>query len=266
MPKIRKVLSNFEVKRPLDAKILLVVNLGQKQDPVIIAEIIGENCDLAIGKSKIPYSGLFFRGRIISLDSTGTMGDADRGRIIFDHMKGKVYDFPFTASVEVTNFTDPQIVIEASVLIEAQKIKFEVAKNFILRGSALTTIRYSGPASKLNKEEFLDAPMRLNAYLLFNDLSYREIDRPYVYTVNGKANLNNRDLKFDNLSLKTHVANAIIQGRAENFVPYVLGFTKGFKATVNASTDNLDLNPLFVKSKAVDKTPSATTSSDVNKK
>ena len=266
MPKIRKVLSNFEVKRPLDAKILLVVNLGQKQDPVIITEIIGENCDLAIGKSKIPYSGLFFRGRIISLDSTGTMGDADRARIIFDRMKGRVYDFPFTATVGVTNFTDPQIVIEASVLIEAQKIKFEVAKNFILRGSALTTIRYSGPASKLNKEEFLDAPMRLNAYLLFNNLSYREIDRPYVYTVNGKANLNNRDLKFDNLSLKTHVANAIIQGRAENFVPYVLGFTKGFKATVNASTDNLDLNPLLVKHHETDKIQSDNSNSEVNKK
>lgn len=266
MPKIRKVLSNFEVKRPLDAKILLVVNLGQKQDPVVIAEIVGENCDLSIGKSKIPYSGVFFRGRIISLDSTGTMGDADRARIIFDRMKGRVYDFPFTATVGVTNFTDPQIVIEASVLIEAQKIKFEVAKNFILRGSALTTIRYAGPASKLNKEEFLDAPMRLNAYLLFNDLSYREIDRPYVYTVNGKANLNNRDLKFDNLSLKTHVANATIQGKAENFVPYVLGFTKGFRATVNASTDNLDLNPLFVKHKETDNTQADNTTSEVNKK
>lgn len=244
-PKIRKVLSNFEVKRPVDARILLVVNLGQKEEPVILAEINGRDCDLAIGKSKIPYSGLHFRGRIISLDSSRHHGDAGHARILFDQLKGRVYDFPFTATVSVVNFTNPQIAIDASLLIEAQKIKFDVAKNFELKGSALATIRYNGPASKLNKEEFLETPMKLNAYLLFNNLSYKEVDRPYVYTVNGKANLNNRDLRFDNLNLATNMAQASLKGRAENFVPYVLGFTKGFKASLDATTEDLNLNPLL---------------------
>lgn len=244
-PKIRNVLSNFEVKRPVDAKILLVVNLGQREEPVILAEINGHDCDLAIGKSKIPYSGLHFRGRIISLDSSRHRGDAEHARILFDQLKGRVYDFPFTATVSVINFTDPQIAIDASLLIEAQKIKFDVAKNFELKGSALATMRYNGPAAKLNKEEFLEAPMKLNAYLLFNNLSYKEVDRPYVYTVNGKANLNNHDLRFDNLSLATNIAKANIKGRAENFVPYVLGLTKGFKASLDATTEELNLNPLL---------------------
>jgi len=246
-PKIRKLLSNFEVKRPIDAKVLLVVNLGEKEEPVIIADIIGVNCDLAIGKSKIPYSELDFKGRIISLDPSGQHGDMERASIVFSPIKGKVYAFPFTATVCVTNLAQPDISIEAGLLIEANKIPFDVSKDFVLRGSATAKVKYSGPANKLNKNDFLKSPMSLNACLTFKNLSYKEIDRPYVYTVNGKANLNNRDLQFDGLNVKTDIAEAIVKGKAEGFVPYVFGQVKGFKATISATTENLDLNPLFVK-------------------
>jgi len=107
-PKIRKVLSNFEVKRPVDAKVLLVVNIGQREEPVILAEVIGKNCDLVIGKSKIPYSELDFVGKIRSLDSTGQKGDMDHASIVFEPLKGKVYDFPFTASVKVNNLSQAE--------------------------------------------------------------------------------------------------------------------------------------------------------------
>ena len=246
-PKIRKVLSNFEVKRPIDAKLLLVVNLGEKEDPVIIADIIGRNCDLAIGNSKIPYSGLNFRGRICSLDSTCQRGDMDHATIVFYPLMGKVYDFPFTANVQVRNLADPEISIEAGLLIAANKIPYALSKDFILKGSANARIRYSGPTAKLNKNEFLKSPMVLNAAVIFNNLSYREPERPYVYTVNGKATLNNRDLQFENLLVNTNLATANVKGRAEGFVPYVFGLSKGFKTSISASTESLDLNALFVK-------------------
>ena len=248
-PKIRKVLGNFEVKRPIDAKIVLVVNLGQKEDPVILAEVKGENCDLTIGKSKIPYSELYFTGKIRSLDSTGQRGDPEHGSIIFESLKGKVYDFPFTASVRVTNLVQPSISIEAGLLIEAHKIPFEVSKNFVLKGSALARVNYSGPANRLNKNEFLESPMVLNADVTFKNLSYKEVERPYVYTLNGRANLNNHDLRFDNLLVKMNIAQAVVKGKAEGFVPYLFGFSKGFKASVTAKTELLDLNPLFVENK-----------------
>lgn len=249
-PKIKKVLSNFDVKRPVDAKILLVVNLGKKEDPVILAEVVGENCDLAIGHSKIPYSALFFKGKIRSLDSTGQRGDMEHASIIFEPLKGKVYDFPFTASVKVNNLTKPDIAIEADLLVEASKIPYSISKDLILKGSATAKLKYSGPTDKLNKTEFLQSPMSLSAYLTFKNLSYKELDRPYVYTVNGNASLNNHDLQFDNLRVKTDIADALVKGKAEGFVPYLFGLTKGFKADASARTEKLDLNPLFVKSEA----------------
>jgi hypothetical protein len=63
--------------------------------------------------------------------------------------------------------------------------------------------------------------------------------------------LNNHDLQFENLSVKTDIAEARVKGKAEGFVPYIFGQTKGFKATISARTDNLDLNPLFIKSAEV---------------
>lgn len=264
-PKIRKVMENFEVKRPIDAKILLVANLGQKEEPVILAEVIGENCDLAIGKSKIPYSALYFKGKIRSLDSTGQRGDMEHASIVFEPVKGKVYDFPFTASIRVINLVKPDIFVDAGLLIEANKIPFDVSKEFILKGSAVATLKYSGPTNKLNKQEFLQSPMSLGAYITFKNFSYKEIDRPYVYTVNGSARLNNRDIQFDNLHVKTDIAQAIVKGRAEGFVTYLFGFSKGFKANVSAHTDNLDLNPLFVKNDSAPK-ESSDTPKEENKK
>lgn len=249
-PKIRKVLSNFEVRRPIDAKVLLVANLAEKEEPVVIADVTGRKCDLSIGKSKIPYSDLDFTGKIRSLDSSGQKGDMEHASIVFTQVKGKVYDFPFTASISVVSLLHPIINIDAGLLIEARKIPFEVSKDFVLRGSATAHINYKGPTQKLNKEDFLKSPMSLQASLNFKELSYKEIDRPYVYTVNGKASLDNHDLQFDHLSVKTDIAIATVKGKAEGFVPYVFGQSRGFKATISAKTDNLDLNPLFVKNES----------------
>ncbi|MBL7930866.1 MAG: hypothetical protein JNL60_03135 [Bacteroidia bacterium] len=244
-PKIRKTLSNFEVLRPLDASILIHVNLGQKEEPVLLAEVIGKDCDLQIGKSKIPYSGLYFKGRIISLDSSRQRGDMEHARVEFTQVKGRVYDFPFTANVLVQNLQTPSITINASLLVEAKKIKTRVSSDFILKGSALATIKYSGPTNKLNSQEFLKEPMKLQAYLLFNDFSYKEIDRPYVYAVSGKASLANESLRFDNLKLKSSIADATLKGQANGFVSYALGYTKGFSASLSANTPFLDLNPVL---------------------
>lgn len=247
-PKIRKVMSNFEVKRPVDAKLLLVANLAEKEDPVIIADIIGKNCDLAIGNSKIPYSGLYFTGRIRSLDSTCQRGDLDRASVVFRQIRGKVYQFPFAASVHVQNLTKPDIDIKADLRIEANKIPYELARDFVLKGSATAHVSYKGPANKLNKKEFLQSPMVLTALIDFNNLSYKELERPYVYTINGKASLNNSDLQFENLGVKTDIAAATVKGRVEGFVPYLFGFSRGFRANISAQTAHLDLNPLFVES------------------
>ncbi|WP_396127453.1 AsmA family protein [Aurantibacillus circumpalustris] len=252
-PKMRKMLQNFEVKRPVDAKILLVVNIGKREEPVIIAEVVGENCDLLIGNSKIPYSELDFRGRIRSIDSTKQKGDAEHASVIFEPIKGKVYDFPFTASVSVTNLVQPYIDIKANLLIEANKIPYEVSKAFVLKGSANARLSYSGPTNKLNSKEFLQSPMNLGAVLTFKNLSYKELDRPYVYTINGQSQLNNRDMEFDNLSVITDIANANVKGKVEGFVLYIFGFTKKFKATISARTDMLTLDPLFVTREEVKK-------------
>ena len=265
-PKIKQVLSNFDVKQPIDAKILLVVNLGIREEPIILAEVSGENCDLTIGNSKIPYSKLNFRGKIRSLDSTRQRGNMDEATLVFDPIRGNIYDFPFTASVHVKNLIQPDITIDAHMLIEAKKIPFDVSKDFILKGSAMANVKYTGPTDKLNKDEFLKSPMKLTANVTFRNFSYKELERPYVYTVNGVASLDNNDLHFENLHVKTNIAEALVKGNAEGFVPYLFGRAKGFKATIAASTENLDLNPLIGNSDPTAAEPTSEPQKDKAKK
>lgn len=248
-PRITKVLSNFDVNSPLNAKVILVVNIGIKEDPILIVDVDGKDNDLTIGNSKIPYSGVSFKGRIISLEKSHQRGEIEKARVIFDPVNGKVYDFPFTASVTVTNLTQPFIDLRTTLHIDAKKIKTGISQDFILNGSAVADISYNGPTEKLNHNEFLDKPMKLKALLKINKLSYQETDRPYVYVVNGNANLNNRDLQFENLHLHTDVGDAVLKGKAENFVNYVLGYTHGFKAQLAARTESLNLNPILIAAK-----------------
>ncbi len=267
---LQKKLANFNVNKNIDAKILVIANLGIKQDPVIIAQLSGKNNDVTIGRSKIPYSNLSFYGTIVSLDSSKQKGDTEHARVIFKSITGNLYDFPFTASVTVVNFDNPQITIDANLFITAAKVDFKPGKDFILKGNCVAKIKYSGPTNKLNKEEFLDAPMKLDAGLFFNNLSYQEKNKPYVYTIVGSANLKNKDLQFENLFLKTDAGNVTLKGDVKDFTSYVLGYTEGFKATLSARSESFNLNPYLSvkaskKDSAVKKTEAQATEKAVKK-
>jgi len=244
-PKIQKMLANFDVQNGISGKVLLVINIGKREEPVLIIDLLGQNNSVSIGNSKIPYSDVWFKGKIVSLDSTGQCGDGDNATVKFTNVRGKLYDFPFTATISVKSFSEPFVYVTAGLLVESSKIKFDVAQDFVLQGSTFANVKYSGPASNLNSHEFLDHPMNLQAVLTFKNMSYREMNRDYLYKVNGKALVSNKDLSFKNLNLNTVFGDVVLTGKAENFVNYVLGFSKGFKAKLDARSDKLDFNPLF---------------------
>ncbi|MES2679890.1 MAG: AsmA-like C-terminal region-containing protein [Bacteroidota bacterium] len=241
-PKLQKVLDNFTVEKPFDINALIVAKLGIKEDPILIVNFDVKDNDVKIGNSKIPYSKVSFHGTILSLDSLRQMGNAEEGKIVFKTIKGELYDHPFTASVSIANLVDPFIDIRARLLVEAPKIKFKVAQDFNLKGNCVIKVNYSGPTNKLNTRDFLSSAMRLNADLFLNDFSYQKKNDSYTYVVKGRANVNNRDLKFENLLLKMDAGEAALTGRVENFVNYVLGYGNSLKATLNARSDYLNLN------------------------
>ena len=249
-PNIQAVLKNFSVEKPFDIKTLIIAKLDIREEPILIVDIQVKDNIIKIGDSKIPYSGISFHGKVVSLDSSRQRGSMEEARIQFTDIKGKIFDYPVTASVFLHNLTNPDIKINGRLFVDAQKIHFKVAQDFLLRGSCIAGIDYSGPVNKLNEKDFLKPIMHLNANLLFNNFSYREKDNPYIYVVNGKANVNNKDLKFEDLHLKTEAGEAVLKGKAEGFVNYVLGYSNALKATLSARTDYLNLNSFLSKAPA----------------
>jgi hypothetical protein len=250
---IKKGLSAIKINKPIDAKILMIVKIGKQEDPIIIANISSTKNNITVGNSKIPYSDLSFNASIISLDSSLLKGNALLAKVIIKPIQGKVYDFPFSGSVVITNFINPFIVINTNLFVDAKSVKFKPEKEFDLKGSASAHINYSGPVKLLNHQHFLDTPMVLYAKIKFNNVCYREKTKPYTYNVNGNAILKNNFLKFDNLSLKMDGGNIILKGSVDNFVKYALGYTDGFKAELIATTDYFDLTKYLVKTATVSK-------------
>lgn len=244
---IQRVMNNFNIRKALRASLLLVTNPGQRQEPAFILDFEGKDLGLTIGHSKVPYSHVNFKARLRSIDSTKTKGDMAKATLIIYPLKGYVYNFPFSGRVKVSSLSEPFLSFGGQLDINAEDVEFNVARDFLLRGKVRATISYSGPAAKLNEHEFLDKPMRLRARLMFKDLSYREFNRPFNYVINGLATLNNRDLQFDSLRLKTIAGLALLKGKADDFTPYLFGYSSGFKANVAAHADLLDLNPLFAE-------------------
>ncbi len=249
-PGIQRALTTIKVSRPVNAKILLLAKIGIKQEPIIIVDVSGKNNDITIGHSKIPYSDISFNGRIISLDRSRTKGNSEEATVTFKPLKGKIYGLSFTGSVVIHNLVHPDIKIKADLFIDAKSIPFKASEEFILNGHAIADISYSGPINKMNQNEFLDEPMDLKANVKFNNVSYREKIKPrYSYLVNGNAAVTNKELRFDNLSLKMNGGTLKLKGSVDNFVKYALGHANGFKANLNATTDYFDLTGYVVKNK-----------------
>ncbi len=245
--RIRKLLSNYSISRPLAADFLLHTSLGKKQDPVIVLKVKSEHNTVTIGNSKVTYEDVSFKGLILSLDSAMDKGNEEQAIVKFSQVRGNIYDVPFTASVRVTNFTEPQIAINAALSIDAQKVKLKASQEFDLKGHCTVRLSYSGPASKINRQEFLSSDMKLKANLSFRNFSYKQKNKPSVFTVNGKALVTNTSLLFSNLVLKTIGGEVSLKGKVEQFTPYVLGLGDNLNIDLEAYTNNFDLNP-FMKS------------------
>lgn len=247
--KIRKALSNYAITKPFDIDLMLLTSLGKRQEPAVVVRVSSAHNTVSIGNSKITYNDVSFKGLILSLDSAMDKGNPEQAIVKFTQIRGDVYDVPFTASVRVDNFTDPRIRLRAALNIDAQKVKLKASEEFDLKGRCIARLSYSGPASKINREQFLGSDMKLKADLSFKNFSYKEKKKPYVYTINGKALVTNTDLLFKGLVLKTNGGELTLNGKVDRFTPYVLGFGNELKINLEAYSNQLDLNP-FMKSNA----------------
>lgn len=245
--KISKLLSNYSISKPLDVDLLLCTSLGKRQDPVIVLKVKSEHNTVTIGNSKVTYEDVSFKGFILSLDSAMDKGNEEQAIVRFSQIKGSIYDVPFTASVRVKNFTEPEIAIRAALSIDAQKVKLKASEEFDLKGHCIARVSYSGPASKINRQEFLSHDMKLKASLSFKNFSYKQKHKSSVFTVNGKALVTNTSLLFDDLVLKTNGGDVALKGKVDQFTPYVLGLGNDLNINLEAYTSQFDLNP-FMKS------------------
>ncbi|MES2566061.1 MAG: AsmA-like C-terminal region-containing protein [Bacteroidota bacterium] len=246
-PGVKKGLSNLKVKQPLNAKALIMVDIGEQQDPIIIVHVNTKNNDVEVGNSGVPYSRIDFSASIISLDSSLSQGDADHAKVILKPLTGKVYDFDFKGELVIHGFTNPDIVVNANLFIDTKRIKLKPGQDFELKGKALAVINYKGPVSMLNHKSFLDPPMKLKALVKFDNVCFKERLKPYVYCFNGKAYVIDNYLKFDNLALKMDGGNFKLKGSVDNFVKYSIGYANGFKAKLIASTDYFDVTGYLKK-------------------
>jgi hypothetical protein len=244
-PKIVKILSNYSISKPMDLDLLLYTSLGKRQEPVILLKVKSEHTTVTIGHSKITYNDVSFKGLILSLDSSMDKGNAEQAIVRFSQIKGNIYEVPFKASVLVKDFTNPQIAINAALSIDAQKVKLKASEEFDLKGLCMARVSYSGPASKINKREFLSSDMKLKAKLSFKNFSYKQKNKPSVYTINGKALVTNTDLSFNGLVLKTNGGELSLNGKVEHFTPYVLGMGNELKINLEAYSNQFDLNPFM---------------------
>lgn len=245
--KISKLLSNYSISKPLDVDLLLWTSLGKRQDPVIVLKVKSEHNTVTVGNSKVTYEDVSFKGLVLSLDSALDKGNEEQAIVKFSQIRGTIYDVPFTASVRVKNFTEPQIAINAALSIDAQKVKLKASEEFDLKGHCTARLSYSGPASKINRQEFLGNAMKLKANLRFKNFSYKQKQKSSVFTVNGKALVTNTNLLFDNLVLKTNGGEVSLKGKVEQFTPYALGLGNDLNINLEAYTNRFDLNP-FMKS------------------
>lgn len=246
--KIKKELAKINVTNTVAVNATIIAPIGQSADPQLYVTLNGKKNDLRIGNTEIPYSQVSFTGYIFSMGDRVTTEETSNGIIVFNDIKGYVYDFPFTASVSIKNLKDPKIKINADLVVQALKVKFKPGTDFILDGTCLAKIDYRGDLIHLNHTDFLNEPQKLQLNVQFKKFSYKTAANQPAYIINGEATGINKDITFNGLQLETVGGNFSIDGQATDFVPYAFGFKDGFNATIQATTDYMNLTPMIVKS------------------
>ncbi|MGV2481019.1 UNVERIFIED_CONTAM: hypothetical protein IGO34_29945, partial [Salmonella enterica subsp. enterica serovar Weltevreden] len=76
--KIKKVLSNYAITKPIDIDLLLLTSLGKRQEPAVVVRVSSAHNTVSIGNSKITYNDVAFKGLILSLDSAMDKGNPEQ--------------------------------------------------------------------------------------------------------------------------------------------------------------------------------------------
>lgn len=246
--KIRHDLAKITVTNPVAIQATIIAPIGKSADPELYISMSGKNNNITIGNTSIPYNQVSFTGYLRSMGDKGQTTDLTNGAVVFNDIKGFVYDHPFTANVSIDDLKDPKIKIKADINIQGSKVKFKPGTDFILDGVCLANVDYSGDIAHLNSNEFLNAPQQLIINVGFKNFSYRTATDQPAYVINGNAEGLNKNISFKGLKLETVGGNFTIDGSATDFVPYVFGKQNGFSANIQAFTNFMDLTPLIAKS------------------
>lgn len=251
--KIKKILANFHVEQPLTASALIGIPLGEKQDPILVIRASTENNNLSIGESKVRYTQLSLTGKIYSITQDLKYGKEEEGLIQFSPVKGNIMGLPFTASVSLRGLQNSKLKVTAGVLIDSDKLEFDIVKKLHMKGNCLAQINYAGPAEKLNKKEFLGPEMSLRANLRFNDFYFQPRNSTNFFRLNGSTFLNGQDLSIKGLKVKTNGGELLLRGQVGNFTSYILGLNNYMRARLDLNSKQFDLSPYFGERKGPEK-------------
>jgi hypothetical protein len=246
--KIQLDLAKITVTNSVGINATIIAAIGKTEDPQLYVTMSGTNNNLTIGNTKIPYQHVSFTGYLRSMAENGQEADLSQGEVVFKNIKGLIYDFPFTATVSIHDLKDPRIHIKAGLLVEGSNVKFKPGTDFILNGLCKADIDYTGDMQHLNNADFLNAPQQLLFNVQFKKFRYQTASDQPAYIINGTADGINKDIKFKGLKLETVGGDFDIAGTATDFVPYALGYKDGFNASIQATTDYMNLTPMIAKS------------------
>lgn len=261
--KIQESLSKIRVSNPVSVDATIIAPIGKSAEPELYVSMSGSNNNITIGNTEIPYRNVSFKGYLRSMGDKGETEDLRNGAVAFKDVRGLVYDFPFQASVLISNLKEAFIHIKADIRIPGSKIKFKPGTDFILDGLCLANVDYKGDTRHLNSADFLDAPQQLKLKVAFKQFSYRTGPDQPAYMITGNAEGMNKDISFKDIKLQTVGGDFIIEGNATDFVPYAFGRKNGFNAAIQAYTNELNLTPLIAKSFTADEQKQTT---QLNKK
>lgn len=251
--KIKKVLSNFHVEQPLVASALIGIALGEKQDPILVIDAFTENNTMSIGESKVHYTNLSLTGKVYSITRDLKYGKEEEGLIQFSPVKGNIMGLPFTASVSLRGLQNSKLNVYAGVLIDSEKLELDIVKKLHMKGNCIAQIKYSGPADKLNKKEFLSPEMSLDANLRFNNFYFQPRNSSNYFKLNGSTVLRGQDLSIKGLKVNTNGGELFLNGLVGNFTSYILGVNNTMRARLDLHSKFFDLSPYFGERKGPEK-------------
>lgn len=211
---IQKILSHYNIKKPIKANCKIIGNMASENDPVIIVKAIIKDNELVVPDGTL--NDCSFNGEYNNTYKKGITTSDENSAIVLTNFSAKYRTIPFSIpNAMVYNLNVPVLTGDFHSKFEVEKLNELVNKNFMTfsKGQADVNLKFN-----VNIVEFkIDKPL-FSGNVSVKDATIKYIAKDLELKTDILLNFTENALIIENIKYANKKSTFMLKGKIDNFL------------------------------------------------